>query len=350
MLLQNNANPDFRGKVVAITGASAGVGRATAERFGRCGAAVALMAREPGGLEDARRAVESTGAVAIAIPLDVSDADAVFAAADRIEAELGPIDVWVNNAMVTVFSPIADLEPAEIRRVTEVTYLGAVHGTMAALRHMRRRDRGTIVQVGSSLAYRGIPLQAAYCGAKHAIRGFTDSLRAELIHDKSRVEVTAVHLPAVNTPQFDWARTHRPRQPRPVAPVYEPEVAARAIVHAADDPSREYWLGGTTLLTILGNMIAPQLMDRILASSAVEGQDRDAPTQPDRRDNLIEPVPGLHRREGAFASETRASAAVIPAPAGRIGTVAAGALLVAGLAGLAVARALLPDSRSRPPF
>src|SRR5690606_8404563 len=210
-------------------------------------------------------------------PLDVADAEAVFRAAEECEAQLGPIDVWVNNAMATVFSRVEDLTPEEVRRVTEVTYLGYVHGTMAALRHMRGRDRGVIVQVGSALAYRGIPLQAAYCGAKHAIRGFTDSLRTELHHNGSNIKLTAVHLPAVNTPQFDWARTHEPEAPRPVAPVFKAEAAARAIVHAARYPRREYWLGGSTSLVILANTLLPGFLDRYLAANALEGQHRDEP-------------------------------------------------------------------------
>ncbi len=347
MFLNHDNRPDLRGAVVAVTGASAGVGRAAAIRFGRCGAAVALMARDSRGLKVARREVETAGVRAIAIPLDVADADAVFAAAERIEAELGPIDIWVNNAMATVFAEVADLEPAELRRVTEVTYLGTVHGTMAALRQMRRRDRGVIVQVGSSLAYRGIPLQAAYCGAKHAIRGFTDSLRAELIHDGSGIALTAVHLPAINTPQFDWARTRQARLPRPVAPVYEPEVAARAIVRAAVAPAREYWLGGRTLLLIMANMLVPGVLDRILAAQAVEGQARAEPVAPGRRDNLVDPVAGLHRTAGSFWREARDSAALIPGPAGRIGTVLAGGLLVAGLAGMVAGRAMLARREER---
>ncbi len=340
MFLTEGDRPDLRGAVVAVTGASAGVGRAAAIRFGRCGAAMALMARDPAALEEARSEVERTGARAIAIPLDVADADAVFAAAERIGSKLGPIDIWVNNAMATVFSMVADLDPAELRRVTEVTYLGTAYGTMAALKQMRRRDRGVIVQVGSSLAYRGIPLQGAYCGAKHAVRGFTDSLRAELLHEGSGIALTAVHLPAINTPQFDWARTKRARLPRPVAPVYEPEVAARAIVRAAVAPQRKYWLGGRTLLLIMANMLVPGLLDRVIAAQAVEGQARAEPVPPGRRDNLTAPVPGLHRTSGVFSREAREKAVAIPAPFGRFGAVLAGGLVVAGIAGLAAGRGI----------
>jgi len=306
------------------------VGRAAALEFARGGASVALLARDADALKTTEFELASLGCRTLSRSVDVADPDAVFEAARACEARLGPIDVWVNCAMVTVFSPVADLSPEEVRRVTEVTYLGYVHGTMAALRHMRPRNRGVIVQVGSALAYRGIPLQAAYCGAKHAIRGFTDSLRTELIHDRSGVRVTAVHLPAMNTPQFDWARTHRRKAPRPVAPVHDPAAAARAIVHAAERPAREYWLGGRTLLTIGANMIAPTRMDRILAAQAFEGQDRSEPVAPDRRDNLYESVSGSHQVRGSFTDEARPNATVFNAPVAR-----AVALGVAGFAAAA---------------
>ncbi len=338
--------PDLRDQVVVVTGASAGVGRAAARLFGRRGAKVALIAREPDGLEEARAEVEATGARAMAFPADVADARAVEAAADRIERELGPIAVWVNNAMVTLFCPVSELEPEEIRRVTEVTYLGTVHGTMAALSRMRTRDRGVIVQVGSALAYRGIPLQSAYCGAKHAVRGFTDSLRTELLHEGSGIELTHVHLPAINTPQFDWARTRRRKEPRPVAPVYDPAAAARAIVGAAESPAREYWVGGRTLLMIMANAVVPQLLDLMLARQAVEGQDRDSAVAPDRPDNLFEPVRGRHRTHGSFGDEAHPHAAILSAPAGRLGSVIAGGLVIAGLTGLVVGSALAAGGRA----
>jgi short-subunit dehydrogenase len=248
------------GMVVVITGATAGVGRATALAFARRGAKLGLIARDEAALEDTRAEVAALGAEAETASLDVADAEAVARAADAFENSLGPIDVWVNNAMVTIFSSVEDLTAEEIARVTDVTYLGTVHGTLAALKHMRPRNRGVIVQVGSSLAYRGIPLQAAYCAAKHAVRGFTDSLRVELRQAHSNIHVTAVHLPAINTPQFDWARTRRQKQPRPVAPVFTPEAAAEAIVHAAEHLQREHWLGGMTPVTILANAVFPGLI------------------------------------------------------------------------------------------
>lgn len=323
------------GKVVVVTGGSAGVGRATALLFAEKGARVALIARDEAGLEGARAEIEAAGGEAAVFPADVADADAVSAAAQACAQQLGPVDIWVNNAMATVFSPVHALGADEIRRVTDVTYLGYVHGTLAALRQMRPRDRGVIVQVGSALAYRGIPLQAAYCGAKHAIRGFTDSLRTELEHEGSGIQVTAVHLPAINTPQFDWARTHDHAQPRPVAPVYAPEAAARAIVHAAMRPSREVWLGGSTPATILGNALAPGLMDHYLASQAVDGQRRDAPVQGERADNLFEPVPGKHRTRGSFGNEVQRGPMRMPGPAVRGGALVATCALAAA-AGLAL--------------
>ncbi|MGH6971906.1 MAG: SDR family oxidoreductase, partial [Caulobacteraceae bacterium] len=238
-------------------------------------------------------------------------------------------------AMETVFSPLSEMTPAEFRRVTDVTYLGFVYGTMAALKSMRSRGRGRIVQMGSALAYRGIPLQSAYCGAKHAIRGFTNSLRAELQHERSRIRVSIVELPAINTPQFDWARTHMDEAPRPMGEVFEPEVAARAIYRAAGGRWREYWVGGSTLMTIVGNMVLPEAMDRILARSAFKGQERGEPVSPDRRDNLRQPVTALHRTHGSFEAQARTGALVAPAPAARLAVVAAGALtfLAAGFAG-----------------
>jgi NADP-dependent 3-hydroxy acid dehydrogenase YdfG len=286
--------------IVAITGASAGVGRATARAFARAGADVALMARGVDGLEGARREVEALGRRALVLPLDVADAAQIEAAAERIERELGPIDVWVNNAMVSVFSPVSALEPDEIRRVTDVTYHGVVYGTLAALRRMRARNRGTIVQVGSALAYRGIPLQAAYCGAKHAIQGFTESLRCELLHDASRVHITMVHAPAMNTPQFGWVRSKLPRKSQPVPPIYQPEIVADAIVWAASHRRRELSVGAVTVGAIWGDKIASGLLDRYLAATGVEAQQTDEPEDPARPDNLWHPLPGDHGAHGRF--------------------------------------------------
>ena len=326
------------GQVVVVTGASAGVGRATAVAFARRGALVGLLARGAGGLEGVRRDVESAGSRALAVPTDVADAEAVERAAGEIEGQLGPIDVWVNNAMASVFSRVSQMEAAEVRRVTEVTYLGSVHGTMAALRRMLPRDRGTIVQVGSALAYRGIPLQAAYCGAKFAIRGFLDSLRCELLHDGSRVRLTTVHLPALNTPQFGWVKTRLPGHPRPVPPVYQPEVAARAVVWAAEHPARERLVGGSTMATVWANKLLPAVVDRYLARTAIDAQQTDEAVDPDRPVNLWEPLAGDHGAHGDFDDESRSRSLQLEASMQRrrLAAVAAGA---AGL-GAFVARRL----------
>jgi NAD(P)-dependent dehydrogenase (short-subunit alcohol dehydrogenase family) len=286
--------------VVVVTGASAGVGRATVRRFAAEGASIGLIARGKDRLEDAAQEVQAAGGGALVLPLDVTDPRAVEVAADQVEEELGAIDVWVNNAMVTVYAPVAQLTPEEFRRVTEVTYLGSVWGTMAALRRMLPRDRGTILQVGSALAYRGIPLQSAYCGAKHALEGFLDSLRTELLHDGSNVRVTAVELPALNTPQFSWGRTKMPRQPQPVPPIFQPEVAADAIVWASRNQRRELYVGWPTVEAVVGNKIAPGLADIYLARTGYDSQQSDEPVPPDRRDNLFEPVPGDFAAHGRF--------------------------------------------------
>jgi NADP-dependent 3-hydroxy acid dehydrogenase YdfG len=277
-------------RVVVVTGASAGVGRATAVAFGQRGDRVALVARGHAGLAGAARDVERAGGRALILPCDVADAGAVDAAAQRAEDELGPIDVWVNDAMAAVLAFVHETDPADFRRVTEVTYLGCVHGTMAALARMRTRDRGVIIQVGSALSYRAIPLQASYCGAKFAIRGFTDALRTELMHEGSGVRVTMVQLPGLNTPQFTWVRTTLRKQPQPVPPIFQPELAADAIVHAADHPRREVWLGGSTVLTIVGNKLAPWLADRYLARTNVKAQQADRPLDPSRPDYLHAPL------------------------------------------------------------
>ncbi|MHB8813729.1 MAG: SDR family oxidoreductase [Steroidobacteraceae bacterium] len=292
---------------VVITGASAGVGRATAIAFARSGFNVGLIARGHDGLEGAKRDVEAAGGRALVLPLDVADAQAVSAAADRVVAEWGKIDVWVNDAMATIFSPVHEIEPDEFRRVTEVTYLGQVYGTMAALKHMRPRNHGTIVQVGSALSYRAIPLQSAYCGAKFAIRGFTDALRSELAHDKSRVRLSMVQLPAVNTPQFDWARSRMRQRLQPVPPIYQPEAIAREIVRAAREAPRELWIGHSALKAIIGTLLLPGLGDHILATEGYSGQLAAEPARSGRPDNLFEPVsgdPGAHGRFGARARHT----------------------------------------------
>ena len=287
-------------RVVVVTGASAGIGRATAQAFAAQGAAVALLARNAARLQAACEEIRARGGRALAIAVDVANAEDVEAAAARIERELGPIDVWVNNAMVTIFAPIGEIAPDEFRRVTEVTYLGAVHGTMAALRRMRPRDHGTVVQVGSALAYRSIPLQSAYCGAKAGVRGFTDALRSELIHDRSHVRLTMVQLSAFNTPQFDWARSRLPRRLQPVPPIFQPELAARAIVRAAREGPRELWVGWPAVKTILFNRIAPGLGDRLAAKQAYESQETQEPAQPDRPDNLFASVEGAQGTHGRF--------------------------------------------------
>ena len=320
--------------VVIVTGASAGVGRAVALRFGAAGCRVGLIARDEAALAAARAEIEQQGGTALAAAADVADPAAVFAAADRLEEELGPVDVWINDAMETVFSRVGDMTPEEFRRVTEVTYLGFVYGTMAALKSMRPRGRGRIIQMGSALAYRGIPLQSAYCGAKHAIRGFTDSLRTELINEGSRITVTIVDLPAVNTPQFDWARVHVPHSPRPMGAPVEPEVVADAVFRAAHGSWREYWLGAPTLLTILGNTVLPGYLDRYLAKKGVKGQQTSMLVSPERQDNLDHPATALHRTRGSFSGEARNSAALIPGEVARLGVVAAGALIFFSLGAL----------------
>lgn len=286
--------------VVVITGASAGVGRATACAFARLGAKIGLIARGIDGLEGARKDVEHLGGTALVLPADVSHADRVEAAAAMVEEKFGPIDIWVNNAMVSVFSPVKEMKPEEFQRVTEVTYLGVVYGTLSALKRMLPRDRGHIIQVGSALAYRGIPLQAAYCGAKHAIQGFTESLRCELLHDKSNVQITMVQMPALNTPQFSWVRSRLPRKPQPVPPIYQPEVAADAIVYAATNSRREMQVGLPTVIAVEGNKIAPGLLDHYLARTNYDAQQTEEPVESDRRDNLWAPLPGDHGAHGSF--------------------------------------------------
>jgi short-subunit dehydrogenase len=290
-----------RKQVVVVTGASGGVGRAIAHAFAKRGADVALLARGKEGLDAAAREVEALGGRALVLPTDVADHEQVEAAAAAVEEHFGPIDVWVNDAMATVFAQFADTTAEEFARATQVTYLGAVYGTMAALRRMRPRDHGTVVQVGSALAYRAIPLQAAYCGAKFAIRGFTDSVRTELLHDKSKVWISMVQLPAVNTPQFSWCRTKMPDHPQPVAPIYQPEVPAEVVVYAAHHRRREIWVGGSAVEAIVANKIAPRLLDWYLAKTGFKSQQMQGrPVSPERPNNLFEPVPADAATHGIF--------------------------------------------------
>ena len=322
-------------EVVVITGSSAGVGRATAHRFARDGARIALLARASKALDGAAREIRAMGCQVLAIPVDVADAAQVEAAATRVEQELGPIDVWINAAMATIFAPVSEITAEEFRRATDVTYLGAVHGTMSALKRMRPRNRGKIVQVGSALAYRAIPLQSAYCGAKFAIRGFTDALRVELMHDKSKVSVTMVQLSAFNTPQFQWARTRLPRRPQPVPPIYQPEVAARGIHYAAHHHRRELWVGYPAVKAIIGNGLVPWLADRILAKKGYSGQMGDEPVPADRPDNLFESVDHDFGTHGRFDDRSRKFSPQLWANTHRRG-VAAGLLGAALLAAHAV--------------
>jgi short-subunit dehydrogenase len=297
------------GRVVVVTGGSAGVGRATARAFAMEGARVGVIARDTEGLHAAAREVDTLGGKGLAVAADVADANQVEAAAARIEEELGPIDVWVNNAMTTIFGRFSDVAPEEFKRATEVTYLGTVYGTMSALRRMLTRNSGKIIQVGSALAYRSIPLQAAYCGAKHAIAGFTDSLRTELIHDHRNIHLTMVQLPAMNTPQFSWCRSKMPRQPQPVPPIFQPEVAAERIVWASHHNRREVFVGAPTVLAIEGNKVAPGLADDYLGRTGFDSQQTPKDVPQNRPDNLFEPVPGDFGAHGIFGKQAHEQAA-----------------------------------------
>ena len=326
--------------IVVVSGASAGIGRATARRFAQAGWSVAVLARGTDGLQGAVREIERCGARAMAIPLDVADEAAIEAAADRIESEWGPIDVWINNAMVTTYCEFMDMSAQDFRRATEVTYFGSVWGMRAALKRMLPRDRGTIVQVGSALAYRSIPLQSAYCGAKSALRGFIDSLRSELLHRKSRVNLTMVQLSAFNTPQFDWGKTCIPKQPQPVPPIFQPEVAAEGIYHAAIHPRRELWVGWPAVKAILAQKLIPGILDRILAKQGSEGQHTDDPLPPGRRDNLYEPVPGDHGAHGRFDARSKPYSVQLWLDLNRTLLLGAAALLAGIGGGVAIARRL----------
>ncbi len=333
-------------ETVVVTGASAGVGRAVALAFGREGASVGLLARHEAALQEVVEEIEAAGGRAIAVVTDVADAEQVEEAAERVERAFGPITVWVNNAMATVFSPLADMNAREFERATDVTYLGVVYGTMSALRRMRPREAGMVVQVGSALAYRSIPLQSAYCGAKHAIRGFTDAVRCELLHDESNVGISSVHLPAINTPQFQWARARIGHHPRPLDPIYDPEVAADAVLWAARHRWREVIVGNSTLMTVTGNKVAPGLLDHYLAHAAYEGQHGHQRLESERSGNLFEPVAGYHAVRGPFDADSKQWslpfwATTYPA------TVLGGGLLLAGIAGAIADHLRRPKRRRR---
>ena len=329
-----------KAEVVVVTGASAGVGRATVQEFARRGARIGLLARNAEALDAAKAEVERLGGQALSCPTDVSKASEVEAAAAAVESAFGPIDIWVNNAMVTIVTPVKELQPEEVEHATAVTYLGTVYGTLAALKRMLPRNRGTIVQVGSALAYRAIPLQAPYSGAKFAIRGFTDSLRSEIQHDGSRVHLTMVQMPALNTPQFDWCKTRMPHQPQPVPPIFQPEVAARAIVWAAHRRRREVWVGSSTMTAILANKLVPGFIDRYLAAKGYDSQQTPQPVRADRVDNFWEHVAGDHGAHGRFDSRAQSRSAALFLSTHRRWLGAA----VAGAGALALYKSLKPVS------
>ena len=328
--------------IVVVTGAGAGVGRAVAEEFARHGWSVALLSRDLGRLERAASQLgDRFGVRALAIPTDVASAEAVEAAADRVERELGPIHTWVNAAMATVFAPVSSLTAQEVERGTRVTYLGAVHGMMAALQRMRSRNKGVIVNVGSALAYRSIPLQSIYCGAKSAIRGFTDSLRSEILHDNLAIQLSMVDLPAINTPQFDWALNKTGRRSQPVPPIFQPEVAARAIFFAATHKRRDIWVGLSTVKAILANRIVPGLLDRYLAKAGYSGQLTDETLPPNAPSNLFEPVPGRYGAHGRFDARARNASSAMFTERHRAAMIVTLALLT----GFALHRLITPSNR-----
>lgn len=333
---------DIRGKVFVVTGASGGVGRSVVRELGKRGAWVGMLARGKDGLEGAAREVKQAGGRALVFPADVSRHEEVEAAAEAVERELGPIDVWINNAMVSMYAPFWEMGPEEYKHITEVTYLGQVYGTMAALKRMKPRDRGSIVQVGSALAVRSIPLQSAYCGAKHAIAGFTESLRSELIHEDSNVHITIVHLPGVNTTQFTWTKNRMPHQPRPTGPIYQPEVAAEAILFAADHPERKKVVVGLPALkAIVGEKFIPGTLDHYLAHAAWEGAQLPEPADPDRPDNFWEPLPGDHGSHGRFDDQSRTFSPQLWATERRKG------IMATTLAGIGVGAAVAALMRGR---
>ena len=314
MLIGYKNNSMQSSRVVVITGASAGLGRAIAHGFARRGVSLGLIARNPEALDAAKQECEALGGKAIILPLDVSDAEAVDTAAGKVEEEFGPIDIWVNDAMVSVFSPVKEMEPSDYRRVTEVLYLGFVHGTLAALNRMLPRDRGTIIQIGSALSYRSIPLQSAYCACKHAINGFTDSLRCELYHDSSNVKITTVQMPAMNTTQFDWVKNRMPNDTQPVPPIFEPELTAEVVVEAAlaANPRREYWVGSPTIAAIIAQKFIPGLLDRYLGKTGYKSQQiQGEPKDPNAPNNLYNYIPGIHSARGKFADRSKRTSAEV---------------------------------------
>ena len=327
--------------VVVVTGSSAGLGRAIAHGFARRGASLGLIARNPEALQAAKEECEALGGKALILPLDVSDSGAVDAAAAKVEEEFGPIDVWVNDAMVSVFSPVKEMEAADYKRVTDVLYLGFVHGTLAALKRMLPRDRGTIIQIGSALSYRSIPLQSAYCACKHAINGFTDSLRCELHHDKSNVKVTAVQMPAMNTTQFDWVKNRMPNDTQPVPPIYEPELTAEVVVAAglAKNPRREYWVGTPTVAAIVGQKFIPGLLDLYLGKTGYKSQQiPEEPKDPKAPNNLYDYVPGKHSARGKFADRSTMTSIEIAVVLHRSRFVLGAAAILAAVGGAIVAK------------
>ncbi len=329
---ENSAQVGKKTKVVVITGASAGLGRAIARRFAQDGAKIGLIARNLEGLQGAKNDVEKLGGKALIIQGDIADPETSEKAAQMVEEEFGEIDIWINNAMVSVFSPIKEMKPEEYQRVTEVTYLGVVYGTLAALKRMLPRDRGVIVQVGSALAYRGIPLQSAYCASKHAIKGFMDSLRSELIHDKSNVRASMVQMPAMNTPQSSWAKSRLPNKPQPVPPIYQPEIGAEAVYFVAHNDRREMYVGYPTVEAIVGNKIVPGYADRYLAKGGYKSQQTDEPVEAGRQNNLYNPVPGDHGAHGSFDERAKDFSPLLWADKNRRKIALAGVAVAAGLA------------------
>jgi short-subunit dehydrogenase len=325
---------DFKDKVIVVTGASAGLGRSIVRAFAKQGAKVALIARGEDGLKAAKKEVEETGGEALVIPMDVSDAAGFDNAANMIEEKLGPIDIWINNAMVSVFGPLKKMTADEFKRVTDVTYLGQVYGTMSALKKMLPLNKGKIILIGSALAYRGIPLQSAYCGAKHGIHGFFESLRSELIHDKSNVQLSMVQMPAMNTTQFSFVKNYLPNKPKPMGAIFEPEAAARAVIYAAKHDEREIYYGFSTFKTVLGNKVLPGWLDKYLAETCYEGQQTDEPDNKNRANNLWEPIPGDHGARGPFNKTAKGFSPLFIAKKHKWMAVAAVSALVIGIGAL----------------